>query len=72
MSVRTSTECQGCCCSTVLLPAILLASCAKDAKIDPLAGGGGLSGKWVSGDNVFTAELRTASLFQRPMIPAKS
>ncbi len=42
-----------------LLAVGVLSSCqSKDAKIDPLAGGGGLTGSWVSGDNVFTAQLR--------------
>lgn len=36
---------------------IVLAGCNKAEKIDPTAGGGGLSGKWLSSDNVFTAEF---------------
>ncbi|MCB1386078.1 MAG: hypothetical protein KDJ80_09085 [Nitratireductor sp.] len=38
--------------------ALLAAGCAQKAKNDPLAGGGGLTGRWVSSDNVFTAEFR--------------
>lgn len=51
-----------CLFSAMLLP---LASCAEKGKIDPLAGGGGLSGSWVSGDNVFTAELRDGLFVSR-------
>ena len=46
----------------ILLPGLLLvllalAGCNKAEKIDPRAGGGGLSGKWLWADNVFTAEF---------------
>ncbi len=35
-----------------------LSACqTKDSKIDPLAGGGGLAGGWVSADNVFSAQF---------------
>ncbi|MFK7902212.1 MAG: hypothetical protein AB8B49_05145 [Nitratireductor sp.] len=34
-----------------------LAGCNDKEVIDPLAGGGGLAGEWVSGDNVFTAQF---------------
>lgn len=38
--------------------AMTLASCANpDGVVDPLAGGGGLTGSWVSGDNVFSANF---------------
>lgn len=37
--------------------AIGAAGCANKGKIDPLAGGGGLAGSWVSSDNVFTASF---------------
>lgn len=38
--------------------ALMLSACqSKDAKVDPLAGGGGLTGSWVSADNVFTAQM---------------
>lgn len=48
--------------AAVLVILGLLAGCqSKDAKIDPLAGGGGLTGKWVSSDNVFTAQLANGS-----------
>ena len=47
-----------------LFTGMLLASVATLAacnttkeKVDPLAGGGGLAGNWVSGDNVFTANF---------------
>lgn len=40
-----------------LAATLTMASCANDEKIDPLAGGGGLAGSWVSSDGVFTAEL---------------
>ena len=36
---------------------LMLASCNTSPKVDPLAGGGGLSGSWRSADNVFTAQL---------------
>lgn len=42
----------------VLLTVGMLSACqSKDSKIDPLAGGGGLTGSWASSDNVFTAKL---------------
>ena len=42
----------------VLLLSLGLTACqTKDSKIDPLAGGGGLTGDWVSADNVFSAQL---------------
>jgi hypothetical protein len=43
---------------------VVLSACqTKDAKIDPVAGGGGLTGKWVSSDNVFTAQLDNGNFF---------
>lgn len=33
------------------------AGCQQRGKIDPIAGGGGLTGSWVSSDNVFTARF---------------
>lgn len=48
----------------IVLGALALTACqSKDAKIDPLAGGGGLTGKWVSADNVFTAQLDNGNFF---------
>lgn len=41
----------------VSLVALLSACNNKADPIDPLAGGGGLSGDWVSSDNVFTASF---------------
>ena len=41
---------------------ILLSACSNKADpIDPLAGGGGLSGEWVSSDNVFTATFNNGN-----------
>jgi len=48
-----------------LAAALALASCAKDEKIDPLAGGGGLAGTWASSDGVFIAELADGSFVSR-------
>jgi hypothetical protein len=42
-----------------------LSACAKDGKIDPLAGGGGLAGTWLSSDNVFTAEFVDGSFVSK-------
>ena len=44
-----------------LLLGIALGGCNKSVKIDPLAGGGGLTGNWVSSDNIFTAQLSDGS-----------
>jgi len=47
-----------------VLVAMALSACqTKDAKIDPLAGGGGLTGKWVSSDNVFSAQLDNGNFY---------
>jgi hypothetical protein len=44
--------------------ALVLSGCqTKDEKIDPIAGGGGLTGKWVSSDNVFSAQLDNGLFF---------
>ncbi|MBL1405077.1 MAG: hypothetical protein COC00_003760 [Rhizobiales bacterium] len=40
---------------------VLLSACNKADPIDPLAGGGGLSGDWVSSDNVFTASFNNGT-----------
>lgn len=40
---------------------VLLSACNKADPIDPLAGGGGLSGEWVSSDNVFTASFNNGT-----------
>lgn len=52
---------------TMLVAVIVLglAGCNSKSKIDPEAGGGGLSGTWVSGDNVFSAEMRDGSFISR-------
>lgn len=39
----------------------MLSACSEKKPIDPLAGGGGLSGDWVSSDNVFTATFNNGS-----------
>lgn len=50
--------------TVIMVGAIALTACqSKEAKIDPLAGGGGLTGKWVSTDNVFTAQLDNGNFF---------
>lgn len=41
----------------IVAGALALSACQQRGKIDPLAGGGGLTGNWVSGDNVFTARF---------------
>ncbi|MGB7335761.1 MAG: hypothetical protein WBD01_08230 [Salaquimonas sp.] len=42
----------------VILASSVLTACQNNkAKVDPLAGGGGLTGNWVSADNVFSAQL---------------
>lgn len=43
------------------LAALAVAGCESGKKADPLAGGGGLAGRWVSSDSVFTAEFRDGS-----------
>ena len=45
------------CLSLAIMLGVTLVGCNKSAKIDPLAGGGGLAGNWVSSDNIFTALL---------------
>lgn len=49
--------------AALLFPAMLtgLSGCSTNGKDDPLAGGGGLAGRWVSGDNVFSAEMNDGS-----------
>ena len=49
----------------VLVAGLALSACNKSAKVDPLAGGGGLAGSWVSGDNVFTADLSAGQFVSR-------
>ncbi len=47
-----------------VMVAMALTACqTKDAKIDPLAGGGGLTGKWVSSDNVFSAQFDNGNFY---------
>ena len=46
---------------TVFLAALAVTGCQSGKKADPLAGGGGLAGRWVSSDSVFTAEFRDGS-----------
>lgn len=41
--------------------ALLLVACNKEEQIDPLAGGGGLSGEWASSDGVFTATFNNGN-----------
>ncbi|WP_075997351.1 hypothetical protein [Salaquimonas pukyongi] len=46
----------------VLVAAIAIAGCdTPGKKANPLAGGGGLAGQWISSDSVFTAEFRDGS-----------
>lgn len=45
--------------------AAIVSGCNTQPKDDPLAGGGGLVGNWVSGDNVFTAELDNGRFISR-------
>lgn len=54
-------------CVLVGLAAItmILSGCNTKPKNDPLAGGGGLAGSWVSGDNVFTADLTDGQFVSR-------
>ena len=50
--------------ATRVMVAMALTACqSKDAKIDPLAGGGGLTGKWVSSDNVFSAQFDNGNFY---------
>lgn len=44
-----------------LLGAGFLAACTGTQKLDPLAGGGGLSGTWRSSDNIFTAHFENGA-----------
>lgn len=44
-----------------LLAVLAVAGCESNKKANPLAGGGGLAGRWVSSDSVFTAEFRDGS-----------
>lgn len=39
----------------------VLSACSDAKPIDPLAGGGGLAGEWISGDNVFTATFNSGN-----------
>lgn len=48
----------------LVIGAVALSGCqTKDEKIDPIAGGGGLTGKWISSDNVFSAQLDNGNFF---------
>jgi len=49
----------------VLAVVLGVSACSTKPKDDPLAGGGGLKGNWVSGDGVFTAELSDGSFVSR-------
>ncbi len=48
-----------------VLACLMLVACNTPPKVDPLAGGGGLSGSWVSTDGVFTAELSNGRFTSR-------
>lgn len=51
--------------TALIFAMLLVASCNKAEKIDPRAGGGGLSGNWVSGDRIFTATLSNGDFTAR-------
>lgn len=45
----------------IFLAAVAVTGCETGKKANPLAGGGGLAGRWVSADSVFSAEFRDGS-----------
>ena len=43
------------------LAAVAVSGCETGKKANPLAGGGGLAGRWISADSVFSAEFQDGS-----------